>query len=117
MPSFAAASAPDEPGNGQAAAALEALRTTNLPGRSYSIVGRHTDFLARLGSGVQEAGTRRDAQEALVSALQGRLDDMAGVSLDEEAASLATAQEEYVAAQRVIQVMLSLLETTLQMEQ
>ena len=48
---------------------------------------------------------------------QGRLDDMAGVSLDEEAASLATAQEEYVAAQRVIQVMLSLLETTLQMEQ
>ena len=109
----ASASAAGQPGDGSSAAVLEALRTTPPAGGSVSITEMHTRFLADLGQGVQTARTRREAREDLVAALETRYSATAGVSLDEEALHLATAQDAYLAAQRAAEVALEIIDLVL----
>ena len=110
---IAAASAPDEPGNNENALALEQLRSEPIPPGSLSLLEMHTDALAGLGVNLQLTRAQQDARQTVVSALEGRLDAMAGVALDEEALRLAEAEKAYVAAQRVVEVALSLIDDIL----
>ena len=106
---IAAASAPGEPGNGDNAVALENLRS------SSHLVQGHTDFLSGIGSDVRLANARKDARQAVTSALEARYQESSGVSIDEEALSLSEAQKAYTAAERVAQVALQMMDDTLKL--
>ncbi|NSW54854.1 MAG: flagellar hook-associated protein FlgK [Armatimonadetes bacterium] len=110
---IASASAADQPGDGSAASALEALRTNPPSGGTSSLTEVHTQFLSRLGQDVQIARTRMEARADLVAALQTRYSSTAGVSLDEEALHLAIAQDAYLAAQKAAQLALEIIDMTL----
>ncbi|MBP8953394.1 MAG: hypothetical protein KBI47_13440, partial [Armatimonadetes bacterium] len=110
---IASARAAGQPGDGSVASALEALRTNPPSGGTSSLTEMHTQFLAGLGQDVQTARTRMEAREDLVAALQTRYSSTAGVSLDEEALRLATAQDAYLAAQKAAQLALEIIDLTL----
>jgi len=115
--SVAAASCPDQPGNGETAMAIEALRTQAAPGSVDSLLQIHANFMATVGSDVSATDATHDARECVVTALQARCDSMSSVSLDEEALALMEAQQAYAAAQSVVEAALSLVDITLQLGQ
>jgi len=110
---FKAASAPGETGNGEIALALEALRSETTGSGTSTLLEVHTDFLASLGSQVQLAESRQDARFAVTQTLEGRYQEEAGVSLDEEALQLAKAEKAYSAAQRIAQTTLAMIDEIL----
>lgn len=113
---IAAASAPGQPANGENALHLEALREDKvLDSGTLSVINKCTDFLASIGIDVQLATSRRDGWQSIVDALEGRYQETAGVALDEEAMRLLEAEKAYEVAQRVIQVVMNLLDETLKL--
>lgn len=112
---IAAASAPDQPGNGENALALEALRTIPPPGEPRSLLEEHTAFLAGIGVSLQLATARHDARESVVATLQARADALGGVALDEEAIRLHEAEKAYSAAAGAVKVALSLIDEVMKL--
>ena len=107
---IAAASRPDEPANGENALALENLRQTPPAGMSNSLLDTHTDFLAAIGHSINMAVADREARQTVASSLEARYQAVAGVSLDEEAIALESAQQAYLACQRAFQVALEVID-------
>jgi flagellar hook-associated protein 1 FlgK len=106
---LAAADAADEPGNGQNAIALEALRS------SGSLLQDHQDYLSGIANAVSLSKSRMDSRQTVVDALDARYSEMTGVSSDEEALDLSAAEKAYTAAQRVAQAALEVIDDILQL--
>jgi len=110
---IAAADAGGQPANGGIALAMEALRTNPAPLHTYSIVTEHSDYIANLGVRVAAAQATADARQTVVDTLEGQRQELAGVSLDEEAVYLSEAQRAYNAASRIVTIALEMIDTIL----
>jgi len=108
---IAAADAGGQPANGGIALAMEALRTNPAPLHTYSIVTEHSDYIANLGVRVAAAQATADARQTVVDTLEGQRQELAGVSLDEEAVYLSEAQRAYNAASRIVTIALEMIDT------
>ncbi|MCE5219217.1 flagellar hook-associated protein FlgK [bacterium] len=106
---IAAADKPGESGNGANATALEALRN------SAGIVQSHIQYLGTLGTDVQSARSRCEGRQAVIDSLDARYQEVASVSLDEEALRLGEAQQGLTAAQRVVQTVLTMIDDLLRL--
>ncbi|MDX1496194.1 MAG: flagellar hook-associated protein FlgK [Salinisphaeraceae bacterium] len=73
-----------------------------LDGGSASITGAHSAMVASVGTQTRSADIQLGAQTAVRNELQGRLEAVSGVNLDEEAANLIKFQQSYQAAAQVI---------------
>lgn len=101
---IAAADAPDEPGNNAIALQLAALREEPVGGLGgHSFAGYGADLMAAIGRDTASADASRQAGETIVDSLDLKRQQVAGVSLDEEAADLAKWQQSYQAAARYMQ--------------
>jgi len=99
-PSLVAASnAANQPGNGQNAFAIAALRG------GAAVDGAYTSLVVDIGS--DSASAQRSATNAgvLADALQGRRESLSGVSLDEEMTNMLRFQRGYQAAARALSAM------------
>ena len=99
---IAVAAGPDSPGDASVALQIAALQRTKSAALDDTIGGYYAGFVARLGLHVQQADNMVKSQDALVQYLNASREDLAGVSLDEEAVQMLGAQRAYQAASRVI---------------
>ncbi len=106
---IAAADKPGESGNGANATALENLRN------SAGIMQPHLQYLGSLGTDVQGARSRCEARQAVIDSLDARYQEVASVSIDEEALRLGQAQQALTAAQRVVQTTLTMVDDLLRL--
>jgi flagellar hook-associated protein 1 len=95
----AASAAANEPGNGQNAYAIAALRG------GAAVDGAYTSLVVDIGS--DSASAQRSATNAgvLADALTGRRESLSGVSLDEEMTNMLRFQRGYQAAARALSAM------------
>jgi len=73
-------------------------------GGTETMHGVYEDMVARTGSVAHNNSINYDAQQALYAQAIERRDEVSGVNLDEEAATLIKLQQAYQAAAKVIQV-------------
>ena len=111
-----AATAGGVPGDGSIALAMARLQDAPLMNSGTATIDEfYRQAVAALGQEARQAGVMTDNHALLLSSLQTRQEEMAGVSLDEEATSLIQYQRAYQAAARVLTAvdeMLSQLMTT-----
>ncbi|MET0105111.1 MAG: flagellar hook-associated protein FlgK [Sedimenticola sp.] len=87
------------------ALAMGQLQTQLLMnGGTTTFQGVYGELVSDIGSKTRLAEINLGTQEGLLSAHTGRLQEISGVNLDEEAANLARFQQAYQAAAQVIQV-------------
>jgi flagellar hook-associated protein 1 len=99
---IAVASGPDSPGDTSIALKIAGLQNAKDATLKDSIGGYYAGFIARLGLNVQQADNMVKSQDSLVQYLNASREDLAGVSLDEEAVQMLGAQRAYQAASRII---------------
>lgn len=115
-PTKIAASADKTPGNNANALALANLENQNVIG-GQSVTAFYSNLISTVGSSIAGANTQQAAQSLLLQQLQNQRTNISGVSLDEEAANLVKYQTAYDASARVVSVVNSLLQTTIQLGQ
>ena len=111
--SFAAASVTAPGGNGNALA-LAALETTPAI-NGYSFTGFYGSLASTVGRNVADAKDNQSVQKQLLTQAETQRNDSQGVSLDEEAIHLVQYQRAYQAAARLVSVLDSLSEITINM--
>ncbi len=84
-----------------------------LNGGVSSFQEAYSELVSNVGSVTRKSAMNRDAQQALFDQVTGRRESVAGVNLDEEAASLVRYQQAYQAAAKVISTSESLFQTLL----
>ena len=95
--------APGEPGNGNNANALLAMRSVvQGPPLNATWESFYTATVADLGTRTDQAGRDVSNQGALVESLEGRKASVSGVSLDEEMSNMLRFQHAYNASARVL---------------
>jgi flagellar hook-associated protein 1 FlgK len=102
LTAIAVAAAPDSPGDGSLALKLADLQRTKIPALGDSIGGYYAAFTAQMGLDVSQADQMASTQQAVVNFLDAQRENVAGVSLDEEAVNQLSAQRAYQASARVI---------------
>ena len=100
----AASSQANQPGNGENALAIAALRG------SASIDGAYSALVTGIGSDSQDTTRSAANAKVLVEALQNRRDSISGVSIDEEMTSLIRFQRGYQASARALSTMDEMLD-------
>lgn len=111
---IAASQVANGPGDGSNALAIAALQRDPLaggaaPGRP-TIDGQYQELATAIGNAAATAKNDADNQQVVVSHLHERQAQIAGVSLDEEAAHLISYQRAYEAAARALTVFDSMLD-------
>ncbi|MBX6771312.1 MAG: flagellar hook-associated protein FlgK [Chloroflexi bacterium] len=103
---IAASRVANGPGDGSNALAIAALQRDpsagGAPPGSPTIDGQYQELATAIGNAAATAKNDADNQQVLVSHLQQRQAQIAGVSLDEEAAHLISYQRAYEAAARAL---------------
>jgi flagellar hook-associated protein 1 FlgK len=108
----AAASAPNQPGNGATAAAIADLRAATIAsGGTQTVSDAYAGLVGLVGADARQATEMAANQELVVDHLRTRRESISGVSLDEEAADMIRFQHAYQAAARVITTVDELLDT------
>ncbi len=101
--SFVVATNTANSGDNRNALALARLQETGIVDGGTVELGRDfANLLGRIGSRGLSAQTSADTQEALLKHSERRLDEVAGVNLDEEAGNLVRFQQAYGAAAQLI---------------
>ncbi len=99
----AAASAPNQPGDGSIAGAIADLRNSRLfVGGTQTANDFYAGFVAQVGAEARQGDEMATNQGLVVEHLQQRRESFSGVSLDEEATDMIRFQHAYEAAARVI---------------
>ena len=114
---IAAASTPDGiPGDGSNALAIARLESAKVLNAGTSTINEYyRRAISSLGQEASQASTMTDNHELLLQHLKNRQEEVAGVSLDEEATSLIQYQRTYQAAARALTVIDAMLETLMSM--
>jgi flagellar hook-associated protein 1 FlgK len=106
----------DKPGDNSNALAIASLRDSLvLNDNTASIADYYASIIGELGSDVNEASSRADFQEDMVTQLMDYRESISGVNLDEEMVDMIEYQRAYEAAAKVISVTDELLGTILSM--
>jgi len=79
--------------------------------------GYYSNFVAGIGTEVQQATNQQTAQNLVVQQLQNQKASISGVSLDEESANLIQYQTAYAAAARVVNIISQLAQTAITLGQ
>ncbi len=104
-PAQFASSDAGEPGDNSNSARLARLGDESLESLGFASLPRYfASVVSGVGFEVRRAEQLRESQEALLTTLEERRDEVSGVSIDEEAANLIQFQRNYQAAARYIQV-------------
>jgi flagellar hook-associated protein 1 FlgK len=99
----AAASAPNQPGDGSIAGAIAELRQSQIFGSGTQTANDfYAGFVAQLGGEARQGREMAINQSLVVEHLRQRRESISGVSLDEEATDMIRFQHAYEAAARVI---------------
>lgn len=110
--SLATANATGQPGNSEIANAIAALKDQKtMDGGTNTFNDFYNSQITRFGQAVASASTNYNNHQLVAQALSDQRESASGVSLDEEAANLATYQRGYQAAARVMNVYDDLLNT------
>ncbi|WP_263787570.1 flagellar hook-associated protein FlgK [Salinibacter grassmerensis] len=70
--------------------------------RSSDLTTDATDLAASVGTQVQEASTKEEAQAAVGERVQAQIEDVSGVSVDQQLSSLIEQQQQFAASARVL---------------
>lgn len=99
----AAASAPNQPGDGSIAGAIADLRAgRQFASGTQTAADYYASLVGEIGSDARQASEMAGNQELVTGHLRQRRESTSGVSLDEEAADMIRFQHAYAAAARVI---------------
>jgi flagellar hook-associated protein 1 FlgK len=115
-PSLIAAASTATPGDNQNANAIASLQQAMLGGGSTNPVDTWGALVYRVGTDAQSASGDKTTRDEVVKQLQTLRDQVSGVSLDEEAASIMKFQSAYAANARyfsAVETSLSVLMTAL----
>jgi flagellar hook-associated protein 1 FlgK len=113
-PALVAASSTGAPGDNQTAQAIAALRNTNvLAGGTATLAEGWAQLAYTVGADTSSALLQYEARGAVRDEVERLRDQVSGVSLDEEAASLLKFQRAYEANARFFTTVDSVLETLL----
>jgi flagellar hook-associated protein 1 FlgK len=100
------------PGNGDAAAAIAAIRnTTVMVGPLGTFDDYFADAAGRIGLLGERTGTALETENLLMKQLRDMRDSVSGVNIDEELANMIKYQHGYAAAARFITTVNSMLDT------
>jgi flagellar hook-associated protein 1 FlgK len=100
------------PGNGEAALAIAAIRnTTVMVGRLGTFDDYFADAVGRIGLLGEQSGRSLETQELVMKQLHDMRDSVSGVNMDEELSNMIKYQHGYNAAARFITTVNSLLDT------
>jgi flagellar hook-associated protein 1 FlgK len=103
---------PANPGNGDAAAAIAAIRNTPvMVGRFGTFDDYFADAVGQMGMLGERAGLERDTNNLIMKQLRDMRDSVSGVSIDEELSNMIKYQHGYAAAARFITTVNSMLDT------
>lgn len=107
---------PTGPGDGSIALAIAQIAGKSvLSGGAITISDYYSMMIGRIGLQASHAEANREASKTMVAHLEDRRDQVAGVSLDEEAANMIRYQRAYQAAAKMITVIDQMIETLLNM--
>ncbi len=108
---FISASSSGEVGDGNNAIAIAGLKDTALmEGGSATIYDYYASTLGMMGVDKREADNMKQAQETLITHIKNSIEEISGVSLDEEAMNLMRFQRAYEAAAKYINAVDELLD-------
>ncbi|MDR0689369.1 MAG: flagellar hook-associated protein FlgK [Spirochaetaceae bacterium] len=103
---------PANPGNGEAALAIAALRNTAvMVGRQRTFDDYFADAVGRIGILGEQSGRALETQNLTMKQLRDMRESISGVNMDEELAAMIKYQHGYAAAARFITTVNSLLDT------
>ena len=109
---YIAASSSGEIGDGANALSIAGLKDeTLMDGSSATIYDYYASTLGMLGIDKLEAENMKEGQKVLITHIENSIEEVSGVSLDEEAMNMLRFQHSYEAAARYMQVVDSLLDT------
>jgi flagellar hook-associated protein 1 FlgK len=101
-------------GDGRNAQALADLRDLHLPGLDgQSMTGYYSQIIFDAGLAARGVNSNLELQEKVLRQLESQREGISGVSLDEEAVNLLQYQRAYQAGAKMIRVLDSLLEETI----
>lgn len=83
---------------------------------SSDVESFYSDYVSKLGSEIQRANKKKEADEIIVKELDSRREAVAGVSLDEEAVNMMKWQTAFAASSKVITTADEMLETVLSLK-
>ena len=107
-----AASSSGEIGDGSNAIAIASIKEqTLMDNNSATIYDYYASTLGTLGVDKLESENMKRGQEILITHIQNSIEDVSGVSLDEEAMNMLKFQHSYEAAARYMQTVNDMLET------
>ncbi len=108
---YISASASGEIGDGNNAIAIARLKDADLmEGGSATIYDYYASTLGMMGVDKREADNMKEAQETLITHIKNSIEEISGVSLDEEAMNLMRFQRAYEAAAKYINAVDELLD-------
>jgi flagellar hook-associated protein 1 FlgK len=99
---LATAAAAGAPADGSVALEMAGLAQKKLAGLNDSIGGSYAVLVGQVGLSAEKSDQMSSHQDELLRFLNGRKQEIAGVSLDDEAVRMMSAQRAYQAAARVI---------------
>ncbi|MDR2394279.1 MAG: flagellar hook-associated protein FlgK [Treponema sp.] len=103
---------PANPGNGDAALAIAAIRNTEvMVGQLGTFDDYFADAVGRIGLLGEQSNRALETQNVVMKQLKDMRDSVSGVNMDEELANMIKYQHGYAAAARFITTMNSLLDT------
>lgn len=109
-PDYIGASSSGAPGDGSQALAIADLRYRPLPSGD-TLDDAYRSLVVTVGIQAEEAGRRMETAEALLEQARQRLQEVSGVSLDEEMARMVELQHAYAAAARMVSTVDEMIET------
>ncbi|RKY37743.1 MAG: flagellar hook-associated protein FlgK [Candidatus Omnitrophota bacterium] len=113
--SLIAAAQSSNPGDNSNARAIAALKDSLILGNGTKTIDNYynADIIGGLGVESNEAMRMSDNQELIVQQLTNRIDEVSGVSLDEEMTKLIKYQQSYEAAAKYLVIVQQMLDTLL----
>lgn len=100
------------PGNGEAALAIAAIRNTSvMVGRLGTFDDYFADAVARVGLKGEQSGQSLESQNLIMKQLRDLRSSISGVNIDEELSQMIKYQQGYAAAARFITTMNNMLDT------
>jgi flagellar hook-associated protein 1 FlgK len=103
---------PANPGNGEAAMAIAAIRNTQvMVGRLGTFDDYFADTVGRIGLLGEQSGRQLETQNQIMKQLKDMRESISGVNMDEELAAMIKYQHGYAAAARFITTINTLLDT------
>jgi flagellar hook-associated protein 1 FlgK len=103
---------PANPGNGEAAMAIAAIRNTQvMVGRLGTFDDYFADTVGRIGLLGEQSGRQLETQNQIMKQLKDMRESISGVNMDEELAAMIKYQHGYAAAARFITTVNTLLDT------